>query len=147
MSNNEDLKSQFVPYEQSCKLKSLGFNERCFAIYLNENSNNEGHIFQVETTIHNYTDVEAEYPDQDPQFYNYNNSKIYKQYTTAPLWQQAFDFFRKNQIDGWIEIGSEYIQIPFCVDKNGGKVCVSSGVTHEEARIALLDYMIYLLEK
>lgn len=62
------MKNQFIPYELAVKLKELGFDEVCLAFY-----------------------------DGTKAFtYSPNNSSIYAIKTLAPLWQQAFDWFREE---------------------------------------------------
>lgn len=63
------MKEQFVPYEQALGLKELGFNEECISRYWTN-------IFQL----------------RSPENFNSENSKIDS--VSAPLWQQAFDWFR-----------------------------------------------------
>lgn len=78
------MKDQFVPYEESLDLKEIGFNEPCFANYYSKTKElipyrgypNEG--------------------DEDTNFSTtINSSHTNYVWITAPLWQQAFDWFRK----------------------------------------------------
>lgn len=69
------MDKEFVPYEQSLQLKELGFDRNCMAYYFNGGK------------INNYFNK------------YYNNTKLvvtqpYAFHCTAPLWQQAFDWFR-----------------------------------------------------
>ena len=97
---------QFVPYREAVILQALGFDEPCMAIYLNENSNQAGELFSRELTICNEeTYDEVENIEIDPPFLTYTNSEIYKQYTTAPLLQQAFKWFRdKHNMHGCVDL-------------------------------------------
>lgn len=72
------MENQFVPYEIALSLKELGFEEICLAIYNREETlrfNN----------LHNPIDR------RKTGFPKFNDGK-----TPAPLWQQAFDWFREN---------------------------------------------------
>lgn len=60
------MEEQFVPYKLALKLKELGFNEKCFGYY----ADNKLYIHNSKSK--NYINLEA------------------------PLWQQAFDWFRKK---------------------------------------------------
>lgn len=79
------MEEQFIPYEQALSLKKLGFNEECFSTYscnTHELSRNPSHDM-------------ADLPI-DGQPYFWKNSKIHNSNITAPLWQQAFDWFREK---------------------------------------------------
>jgi hypothetical protein len=66
------MKKEFVPRKQAIALEELGFNEECLAGYNKET--NELYI---------------SYEDGEPTF----NQEYY---VLAPLYQQAFRFFREN---------------------------------------------------
>lgn len=65
------MEEQFVPYELALKLKELGFNEMCIATFDEDNN------FELQDFQQSY--------DTFP-----------KHIISAPLWQQAFDWFREN---------------------------------------------------
>lgn len=65
------MKEQFCTYEISLKLKELGFDEECLAIYAN---NEKDHLFFLGGT----------------QIIEFNYS------LKVPLWQQTIDWFRKK---------------------------------------------------
>jgi hypothetical protein len=68
------MSKEFIPYEQSLELKQLGFNELC---------------------LFYYTDNEA--------LRIYHQSEIYDDLVGAPLYQQAFRWFReKHNLKGGI---------------------------------------------
>lgn len=67
------MENQFVPYELAVKLRELGYDELCLAEY--------------------YGGGVSMLPSGDPL----RNSEIkIPWFATAPLWQQAFDWFRKE---------------------------------------------------
>lgn len=83
------MKSQFVTCGIALKLKELGFNERCFAEYTNQETLI---IHYPHECFYGYCNID-EYDGID----SYSNSTI-----TAPLWQQAIDWLREKYIDNII---------------------------------------------
>ena len=82
MENHSDISKNFIPYELALELKELGFDEECLALY-QSNHNNKPFI-----NINNKINIEALLSGK------IKNEGI--QYLIkAPLWQQAFDWFRK----------------------------------------------------
>lgn len=70
------MEKEFVPYELAVKLKELGFGEECFTIYFKS-----GIIKQTElSAIIGYLPIDI----------------THKESCLAPLWQQAFDWFRED---------------------------------------------------
>lgn len=69
------MENQFVPYELAVKLKELGFNEPCFARFRRG-------IFQLNVL---------------GKPHKYNSNEVVEGDISAPLWQQAFDWFRVNK--------------------------------------------------
>jgi len=68
------MKKEFIPYEQALELKELGFDEPCIAIYIDN-----------KLTI------------EDDWLYSTNKDTfIESDNFTAPLYQQAFRFFREK---------------------------------------------------
>lgn len=78
------LDKLFVPYKQALKLKELGFDEECIAFYCNV-----------------YKDTKFNYP-----YKGCVNSSLQEFEVTAPLYQQAFDWFREKY-NLWVEIKVE----------------------------------------
>jgi hypothetical protein len=66
------MEKEFVLYEQSLELKKLGFDEPCFAYFKDE---------------------EFQYPNPYEPF---KNSEMKSWCITAPLYQQAFRWFREK---------------------------------------------------
>ena len=69
------MEKEFAPYELAVKLKELGFDEPCFGYYRIDEK------FMALTNYH--------------ENYNDSDSRI-----SAPLWQQAFDWFREIIVTG-----------------------------------------------
>jgi hypothetical protein len=70
------MEKEFIPYEQALALKELGFDELCFTIFLREEF--RGHIGLL--------------PKGFPINSETNNIDI----VSAPLYQQAFRWFREK---------------------------------------------------
>lgn len=135
------MKKEFIPYELAVKLKELGFDEPCFGCY------DEKCVFGLTVmSIKQY----------------YTNSKEDTWNCAAPLYQQAFRWFREKH-NLWIEVHvednvklgeqkyywrifGEYTSyeenswIRAKVDSNG----VMSN-TYEEAELACLNKLIELV--
>ena len=131
----EDLKKEFVPYEEALALKELGFNEPCFGFWNDNDSKmyywNDEEI-QNERTNKWFLDTEKKFP------------KISKNGCTAPTYSQAFRWFRENyKLSGLIEIGTqEYSFIIFDEAKDSRKISSSMNGTPEEAELACLRNLI-----
>lgn len=126
------MEKQFVPSELAVKLRDLGYDEECFAHYRSGN-------FDIVS---------------DKLFIQYNN-EFYSEYNknslldgaTAPLWQQAFDWFRvEHSIDSAIVVNrfGYYFTI---VDVNSHIINSVSTLTYEEARHACIEKLIELSTK
>lgn len=87
------MKKQFIPYELALKLKELGFNEACF-YYFNKSKNNQ--LWQdIEGGYYRNSVISVGNLLWGETFDNGNIS--------APLWQQAFEFFReKYNLDSYV---------------------------------------------
>ena len=79
------MEKEFIPYEQALELKELGFNEPCYCFY-------NGKFLQWK--IDDSEGTEA---------IDINPNKNIGLYISAPLYQQAFRFFReKYDLIGWV---------------------------------------------
>jgi hypothetical protein len=140
------MKDQFVPYEESLELKEIGFNEPCFALFsLGLEKNNYTELqFKID---HSYAHSFGAYiPIMDnffpPVMYN---SDLHV--PTAPLWQQAFDWFRETH-DLHAEIlkgGKQKFYMVFIkeyiYENNEPKL-----FPYEEARLAALRKLIEIVK-
>lgn len=123
------MKKEFVTYEQSLALKELGFDEPCLRTYTWN-----GFDFDVLTCISdNVTTMEERL--------NSNNDK----YTcSAPLYQQAFRFFREKY---------GYYYPIHRITNNTNQVLYSIGpyagdyFTYEEAENACIDKLIEIAKQ
>ena len=66
------MNKEFIPYEQALELKELGFNENCLAFY-----NFEERLMPIDTDFTNFRELSDDL-------------------TKAPLYQQAFRWFREQ---------------------------------------------------
>jgi hypothetical protein len=90
------MEKEFIPYEQALSLKELGFDEPCFGYY-GEINGGEIMLFLKK---------------------NFDNQALY---FLAPLYQQAFRWFReKHGLIGWIEGKQMYgYRIESTISTNG----------------------------
>jgi len=151
MQNN--IESLFVPYEQALALKELGFDEPCLGYWRNENLPNPITIGQYTTK----EDMEYEISGQD-EYHNFENI-----IALAPLYQQAFRFFRSkyglmhiiNPYDFTAEINylnkrvvddvyGDFIPHDHLVDDKGEEI---KHLSYEEAEIACLLELINICKK
>ena len=72
------IESNFVPYQIALDMKSIGFDEPCWCYFM-------GDVFNSSMFLKDY-----EYLDTMPQKYT--------TYTLAPLYQQAFRWFREKHL-------------------------------------------------
>lgn len=126
------MENQFVPYELALKLKELGFDEECLDFYSNENNCLFNNDPINEDSIH----IGAGIP--------------------APIWQQAFDWFRDSH--GLNVVGFSANQSwslwYFNIDKKGLTYLYYAGAQEkkffnspEEVRIACLKELIEIIEQ
>ena len=71
------MNKEFVPYKEALALKELGFDEECFAVYNGNNIVYSDHHNEVSLNPNDY-------------------SNIFGEIILAPLYQQAFRWFRER---------------------------------------------------
>jgi hypothetical protein len=129
-----NLQKEFVPYDLALRMKELGFDEPCLAIY------------------DNYTD-ENDKDDSDRFFYIRTegwNKDVLDKVTPAPLFSQAFRWFREKY-------GLHHVIHHFTHKKGTdeeylaevGKAddTFSYCKTYEEAELACLEKLIEIVEQ
>jgi hypothetical protein len=127
------MEKEFVPYEQAFALKDLGFKEPCLEYYSTPNHPSLKPFILL--------GINPSEPLMSSQMYKIGIWKI-----KAPLYQQAFSFFReKYELDGWV--------VPY-LKLNGSKVYsyIIDGAdydeedcelnTHEEAELECIKKLI-----
>lgn len=148
-----DIEKEYVKYPEAFELKALGFDEMCSAHFINEHKNN---LIVKPAVLRSSTML---YYKQN----NINPGNQYPERCTAPLWQQAFRWFRKEHSlyhNIWNYTHSEPTdKIPcgftFSIDDNW--LCIvgknpETGLfekyydSHEEAESACLKKLIELVK-
>jgi len=123
------MNKEFIPYEQSLELKELGFYEDVFAVY---------------EIIDEYT--------QKFLFEYKNKDNIFSYQISAPLYQQAFRWFREkygimytvhNNIENWKNtFHGAYSKI----NSNYESDYTDDFKTYEEAELACLKKLIEIVK-
>jgi hypothetical protein len=136
------MNKEFVPYELALALKELGFDEPCFG------------WFRSTLIPSNFTEyfLETEFGmNESPS--DWVNSNFLDKACSAPLYQQAFRWFReKCLLEGIVEQADDFYWYKFSVYFYGkeGKQKVSNGLefkTYEEAELACLKKLIEIVKQ
>ena len=123
------MKQEFIPYEQALEIKELGFDEPCFGFY----------------------DESLYFPNNENQYGTFCNQKLDTSSCSAPLYQQAFRWFRKNHnLKSWVE---EHTKDTFIYeirphkssDYAVGDIYVYK--TYEETELACLKKLIEIVKQ
>ena len=114
------MTKEFVPYEQALALKELGFDEPCFMAYLNGNLDKELFLFNHSIRSHST-----------------------QEFTSAPLYQQAFRWFReKHDKLGCIKKANDRNRFVYLVND----IVFAFYDTYEDAEIACLIKLIEIVK-
>lgn len=118
-----ELEKEFVPYQESLELKGLGFDEPCFGFYLEDGT----------WTPASYSKKGTVYP---------SNTDLLPEWYTAPLFQQAFRWFRENYDLNYVIVKAEswFYTINGCNTQEGFN-------TYEEAELACLRKLIEIVKE
>lgn len=123
------MNKEFIPYEQAVELKELGYDEPCMCIY-----DKDG---KLERSLLEYPIINSK-----------NGFHEFWNIITAPLYQQAFRWFReKHNLPSNLElldIGWDYViylNVTEEVDFNEGP-----WNTYEEAELACLKKLIEIVK-
>jgi hypothetical protein len=125
------MEKEFIPYEQALALKELGFDEPCFGFYYTLNGRDWK--FVEKTEYHRLDD----------------EMNIGGKFTiSAPLWQQAFDWFREKYVlSSWI-YNSDVKKYWFTILQNGRIVKSHKELlTYEEAELECLKKLIEIVKQ
>lgn len=120
------MNTEFAPYTEALELKQLGFDEPCFA-YFGEINGGE-----IELFFKRNFDTEA-------------------RYVLAPLYQQAFRWFREHQewpIESWIRpfISQQPRSYSAMIWTRGQIIHAGVFSTHNEAQLGLLRKLIEIVK-
>jgi hypothetical protein len=112
------MNKEFLPYELAMKLKTLGFDEPCFAYYKDMKGE--------KVLLYDSMDFDGE--------------------CNTPLYQQAFRWFRESGLCIVIKpIDDKKLELGYNLLKNG--LMMSSHPTYEEAELSCLTKLIKITEK
>lgn len=120
------MEKEFIPYEEALALKELGFDEKCLGYY-NDDQGKEDEIVIRKCNyeqLHDYT-------------------------TVAPLYQQAFRWFREEGFDFYIQY-NVYTSVKFYevhIREEGSQYVFGKSLTYEEAELACLKKLIEIVQK
>jgi hypothetical protein len=131
------MEKEFVPYTLALRLKALGFDEPCLAMFTNRYRN--GETYPMAIGQHEGSNISG---DKNSDF---DGQSFW--YVTTPTFSQAFRWFReKYELFGHIEVESNnsfYWHI-----KNPEQFISSQkSNTYEEAELACLEKLIEIVEK
>jgi hypothetical protein len=133
---------EFVPYELSLKLKAIGFDEPCLAIY------RRGSLYGTGTSVNRY------YEDGDWKLEkNSDYTGALNQWVAAPTFSQAFRWFReKHGFDlNWKPMSMVGITCYYDIEIHHPKYVWDKppkaiGKTHDEAELECLVKLIEIVE-
>ena len=137
------MSKEFIPYEQALELKELGFDEKCLTSY-----NSKKELVGVFDTALQDKFVEVE----DCFVFN---SKIHTTFVAAPLYQQAFRWFREKynlfssvSVDQTMEPKFCYALSKYADPYDWAILVFNSELyyTYEEAELACLKELIEIVK-
>ena len=132
------MEKQFIPYEQALELKELGFDEKCFKSYRQQIKYEWYDLRSSENITFNENEKII-----------LSNGKIdsYEKYLCdAPLWQQAFDWFREKYNLHYIIYKNINIDgYDFC-EITTDSIINKNTYSYEEARLECLKKLIEIVE-
>ena len=119
------MNKEFIPYEQALELKKLGFDEPCLAFY----------------------DESLYFPNNENQYGTFCNQKLDVPSCSAPLYQQAFRWFReKYELSSWV-YNSHMDKYFYTILQDGRIVKANeSTTTYEETELACLKKLIEIVK-
>jgi hypothetical protein len=118
---------EFTPYQEALELKELGFDEPCFGYYEDNN-------------------LTITFPSTSSNGWKWvGNSIIPAKNTKAPLFQQAFRWFReKYQLHSYIE--GAYPWFRFYINSEDNRWEGHKHLSHEEAELECLKKLIEIVK-
>jgi hypothetical protein len=128
------MEKEFIPYEQALELKYLGFDLPCLGYYHNTLGSDNASLFIKETTTEIYEMINL--PEDI--------------YTLAPLYQQAFRWFReKYDSSYWVQKDWEegnFLGYEGTIEYIDGFRYCGTFNTYEEAELACLKKLIEVVK-
>ena len=130
------MNKEFIPYEQALELKELGFDENCFASYTYDRHSEGAMVFDIK--------------EQNGLRWSANTNegcKQYKEPCTAPLYQQAFRWFReKYNLDHFVQHHIDGLNQTYFSMARESTWIVTNHETYEEAELACLKKLIEIVK-
>jgi len=118
------MEKEFIPYEQALALKELGFDEPCLQAY-----DKNGMLY---------------YSHRTDKLFTFLNSNLSTQ-CSAPLYQQAFRWFREKHEAYYTIEGSKRHGFAFCIYSENDDIVEEVSLvypTHEQAELECLKKLI-----
>jgi hypothetical protein len=138
-----EISKEFIPYEQASALKELGFDKPCFGDYYKFDNN----------------DIHLDTADDRHRIITDNKDEVIIE-ISAPLYQQAFRWFRENYdlVHTVYSNASGYIwELHYNQERGGTHICDSgesgdcemSGMftTYEKAELECLKKLIEIIKE
>ena len=141
------MEKEFLNYTEALALKELGFDEPCFGIFMKEKLCNYASPLGIANSD-SITALTTSYSDLIPQ--------AQKDWVVAPLYQQAFRWFRekhglyvsivpkKSYPDGYVS-GIEWM-VSIC-GGNGDEIGPDDIFTYKEAELEYLKKLIEIVKE
>ena len=135
------MEKEFVPYELAIRMKQLEFDEPCFSYYMNG-------ILQPSLNVKDYSYFK-EMIEINSNIKNFEN-------VLAPLFQQAFEWFRKEHglysaivpkkswPDNFVSGIEWYVEI---CGGDGKEIGPDGTYSYEEAELACLEKLLEIVEE
>lgn len=125
------MQEQFIPYKQALELKKLGFDDPCIMCFYG---------------ISRYDKIDSLYLHSGMGRVCNSDLNEKEHGITAPLWQQAFDWFREQyKLDSFVK--SNYNQtIKTGYYFNADEFYSETFKNYEEARLFCLDKLIEIVK-
>ena len=135
------MKNEFIPHKEALALKELGLDEPCVGTY---HDNNGGEI--------KFSFGMLQYPKRNSQANTVEGTFIGERGCYAPLYQQAFRWFReKYKLFGEINLTTKQEDVEafefFCLNINEALYESIDYNTYEEAELACLKKLIEIVNQ
>ena len=139
--------TEFVKFEQALALRELGFDEPCFTSYDDEGDLRNPFDYSNSEYDHNRRyigDTKNFVHNSELTIENFNTAKhLYTQFIAAPLYQQAFRWFReKHDKLGCIQKANDRNRFIYLVND----IVFGFYNTYEEAELACLNKLIEIVK-
>lgn len=142
------MEKEFAPYEESLKLKELGFDEPCLGLYREDGSFLYADVFSFREPY-----SPSEFKEGVDEGVCYINSEILEELVTVPTFSQAFRWFReKYNLVSWVKRRGDFVKeyswyiSDFNIDDPDDYTYDLHIETYEEAELACLRKLIEIVK-